>query len=140
MSFGIKDLVISIIFIGIFTLSLITGILGIAISNDKGVTDVVDDSLNLTLLNTTMAGFDTDSEDWEELSLGQELDVFNEGKGFDILSTIKSVWETTKLTATFLIQMISNVLHIPPIFTKILFAILVVVGIMSLWKLWKLGE
>ena len=138
--YSIWMIIITTIMIGVVSYAMISGFTQLAIENDYSSSDIFDERFNdMDDIYSNLNQYENESEDWEELSLGQGVTEYEAGEGFDILSPITNIWNVVKGTISTIVQITRDVFNIPPFFTGILFAVLGVLAILSAWKLWRVG-
>jgi len=131
---------IGIILTALFSASFLGGFIYLANANDFSSSDFMDDSLgNISKIEANLIIYENASEEWEESSLGQGVKEYDVGEGFDLLTSTSSMWTTTKTTLTLIVKTVQNVFNIPSYIIGIFFGIMIVLGILASWKVWRAG-
>jgi len=139
-NYSIWGIIITAILISVVSYSMIAGLTQLAVDNSYSSDDIFDERFNdVSDIYNNLNEYENESENWEELSLGQGVVEYDAGSGFDILTPVKNIWNTIKSTIVTIVQIMRDVFHIPTFFTGILFGILTLLAILSFWKLWRVG-
>ena len=136
-----KSFVIGLIVISLFAFMLIIFASQLGTDYGRDISELEGSSLNLSGLNSTLQSAQGTAETW--------MDIFSSGNIFSIVAGIVTEG-IFKLTVTmfkvimtpfaFFMQMMTDVLHIPPVVVGILIFSFIVTIIFAMWRLLKQGD
>ena len=140
VNYGFKEFFFSGFIVVTFVLAMVMGIVTLSTANGKVASDIFDDRIQIEETNTSIYLVTNERSNYENISLNQEREDFDEGKYFEAVATGVSVWSDAKDSLNLLAGMARDILHIPPVFIAVGLTLLSLTGVFYLWKLVKQGE
>jgi len=135
---GIKGIIISSILAVIFIFSLVSVGLTLAVENDKPISYISNGELDYEEYSKIIENA-TGQEDVVEGNVyNQDFGVFDEGKGFDVLTSTFSVFQTIKLAFSTIGTTINNIFGVYWLISLII-STLVIIALISIYALWRAG-
>lgn len=133
-----KRLMFALVIFSLFSLLIITFIVGIGNHYGKTADEIGSGSLNLTVFENSISDINQTSEDLRQSFEEGSVDDVDDARGvFSILNDM-----VTLVTTPFslLSQVMTNLMGIPPIFTNILLGLLVISIILGIWSIIRKGD
>lgn len=136
----LKKTTIAIMMITLFSVIILTFVIGVGNQYGKDTSELTGDKFNVTGLNSSVNNLQSTAEEWK--------DSFTEGNIFKVIgltvmgifSTAVNIFEFIITPFTLLLQITNNVLKIPTVVTGVVIAIFIVIIIFGIWSVWKKGD
>jgi len=135
---GIKGIIISSILAVIFIFSLVSVGLTLAIENDKPISYLSNGELNYDEYSEMIENVTGQKDVVEENVYSQDFGVFIDGKGFDVLTSAFSVFQTIKLAFSTIGTTINNIFGVYWLISLII-STLVIIALILIYVLWRAG-
>lgn len=141
---GFKDIIVGLVIIGLFAFSIINFAFQLQVNNDVNQTILDDPSLaglNTTLRNN-LGNIESTAQTQREVFEQQEAQGGTADEGFSLTSIVgivKTFFSTAIGSYNIILTLISNVFGIPPIVLNLLLGIIIIIGLIFIWRLIKVG-